>query len=256
MNEIIFLGCGPSLGVPVVGCKCKVCLSEDKFNKRLRSAMLVKYQHKNILIDFGPDLRQQLLREKIDKVDAVILTHTHADHMHGIDDLKIFTYNNELTLYSDEFNLQAIKMLFSYMFDIKESKNNLINKRKLKIDPIILGSSKEICKLPISFVHLDHNLCHNIAIKFNNIMYANDFKRIPKESEKFFENLDLLIIDCLNYEGSKNHLGLKEVIEINDQYKPKKIILTNMNHDIDYKVIKTMLPNNIIPAYDGLKLSF
>jgi phosphoribosyl 1,2-cyclic phosphate phosphodiesterase len=244
MIEIKVLGCGSSLGVPVIGCNCNVCVSDSPYNKRLRSSLLISYLDKNILIDFGQDVRQQLLRENIKKIDSAILTHIHSDHVSGIDDLRPFHMVNKLPpvdIYSDNFTFELFKNRFPYL-----DKSEYFNK-------IIIDSYEErlINDVKFQFFKQDHGTMDSMGFRICNFAYANDLINFYQESEKYLYNLEILIIDCISYESTNTHSGLSKILKWNEQFSPKRIYLTNMSHRIDYFDIQKILPNNIMPLFDG-----
>lgn len=243
----VFLGCGSSTGVPVIGCKCKVCKSNSPYNKRLRSAMFIYSKNASILIDAGFDLRQQLIRKNISDFDAIILTHRHADHISGLDELRVFSYENKKNypLYGDIVTINHLYRLFKYFF---------INKY---FTPYI------VCNYPycitvgdinVKLFRQDHGVMDSLGIRINNFVYANDVIDFYPESINFLKDLKTLVVDCRSYKSTNIHAGLDKVLQWNDMFKPEKIYLTNMNHEIDYFEIKKHLPKNIIPAHDGLSL--
>ena len=255
--NVTILGCGSSVGVPVIACDCEVCSCIEPKNRRTRSSLLIKSSSgKNLVIDFGADMKTQFLRENIIKLSAAILTHDHADHVNGIDDLKIFSFINKkpLEIYSDKKTIDSIANRFSYMFNSVDPNDHWGVKRVCGKE-ILLNSTIRICDMDISFFRQNHGLIDSLGIRINNFVYSNDVIAFPKESEKFLENIDIWLLDCLQYQNTKAHSGLEEVLKWNEIFKPKKIYLTNMSHRIDYNNIKKDLPKNIEPAYDGMNFS-
>lgn len=251
MITIKILGCGSSLGVPVVGCNCQVCLSKSKYNKRLKSSILIESNNKNILVDFGCDIRQQLLRENIKKIDAAILTHIHADHVSGIDDLRpfhMFFNHPTIPIYTSHTSDKLFQSRFPYL------KPEKLKKQFFKINPIKPFDLIKIHNIHFQFFNQNHGSIDSLGFKINNFVYANDLVNLYKESEQYFYNLEALILDCIDYKGTPSHIGLETVLKWNIKFKPQKIFLTNMSHIIDYDHISKILPQNIIPLYDGQKI--
>jgi phosphoribosyl 1,2-cyclic phosphate phosphodiesterase len=252
--NITILGCGSSVGVPVIACNCAVCSSPEPKNNRSRSSILIETpSNEKILVDFGADMREQFLRHKISKISAAILTHDHADHVNGIDDLKIFSFINKkpITIYTHKITLDSISNRFPYMFESQDAEDHW-GKRRVEGKEVCYGQETNICGIDVAFFRQNHGLIDSLGIRIGNFAYSNDVVEFPAESEKYLENLDIWVIDCLHYERTKAHFGLKDVLECNEKFKPKKIYLTNMSHAIDYNKIKTEIPKNIEPAFDGM----
>lgn len=246
MQEITILGCGSSWGVPVIGCKCAVCKSDSPYNKRNRSSILVESRNTKILVDAGFDIRHQLIKFGIDKIDAVIITHDHADHVFGVDDLRIFhdLHNMEVALYTDHKTMHALQQKFSYLF----------NRDVFKIHEISFYDKVSIGDIDLQFFRQDHGVMDSLGMRVQNIIYTNDVKRYPEETEKYLYDSDTWIVDCVDYKSTATHVGLDTVLEWQKKYKPKNMYLTNMSHDIDYFKIQERLPDNIYPSYDGMKI--
>ena len=247
MTEITILGCGASLGVPVLTCKCKICMSDSKFNKRSRPSILISKAGKNVLVDFGLDVRMQLMRENINALDAAILTHDHADHVGGIDDLRVFGYytNVPLPIYSDANTIDIIAMRYKYMLHEKR-----IEMRKLTS----FESMENIAGIDIQFFEQDHYSMKSLGFRIGDFVYSNDVIKYPESSQKFLLGVRTLVIDCMDYTSTLAHSGLGQVLLWNEQYKPESIWLTNMSHTIDYDEIQKQLPENVKPLFDGQKI--
>ncbi|MCC2646735.1 MAG: hypothetical protein K0R02_800 [Rickettsiaceae bacterium] len=250
------LGCGPSVGIPIIGCNCKICKSESPFNKRTRSAILIEDTDTNILVDFGADIRMQLIREKVEKLDAAILTHDHADHVNGIDDLKVFSFwtKQPLDFYSDKHTLNAMINRFPYMFKSPDA-NDKWGDQRLKPIEIDFFSKIYIKNVAIQFFKQHHGRIDSLGFRIKNFVYSNDVIDFPKESEQYLENIDIWVLDCITETTSPAHSGLQDVLRWVDKYKPKQVYLTNMDHTIDYEELRRNLPEGILPAYDGLKFN-
>jgi phosphoribosyl 1,2-cyclic phosphate phosphodiesterase len=244
MLKIKVLGCGSSLGVPVVACDCNVCSSPSLYNKRLKSALLISNNDKNILIDFGQDIRQQLLREDIKRIDYAILTHIHSDHSSGIDDLRPFHLIHMLPpicIYSDNFTFDIFKIRFPYLDNAEYFNRKVID----------CYDQKFIGGVNFQFFKQNHGNIDSLGMRIGNFAYANDLIEFYEESYKYLYNLDILIIDCISYSSNKTHSGLEKVLIWREEFKPKLIYLTNMSHKIDYFEIQKILPDNVKPLYDG-----
>ena len=249
MAEIQILGSGSSLGTPVLGCECAVCMCGDPKNTRLRSAILISTNHegqnRNILVDCGFDIKRQLMRAGINKLDAVILTHPHADHISGLDELRVFTKlngKNLLPIYMTDDSWGSVSSTFDYMFKNQHLKHNAVG----YYDEI------ELFGLKISFFRQDHTVMDSLGLRINNFVYANDLAFFYEESFTYLENMDVFLVDCCDYKSNMVHSGLERVLEWREQFAPKTIYLTNLSHRVDYFEIQKVLPSNTHPAYDGL----
>lgn len=246
--RITILGCGSSSGTPVIGCKCAICSSSHSYNKRTRASIIVRAKNTNILIDASPDLRTQCLTHNIDKIDAVICTHAHADHVLGLDDLKSFRYINNTTLpfYSDLDTLTHLKKIFGYIFDEESPYYSLSTNSFNCFDKITIGDAE------LQTFRQIHGNGVTTGIRIKDFAYSTDLNILPEESFPYLENLDLWVVDCLAYRVSDSHSNLENTLEWIKKFKPKRAILTHMCHELDYEELKSKLPKNVIPAYDGL----
>ncbi len=247
--KVLVLGCGTSTGVPLIGCNCKICTSTNPKNKRLRPSVIVLENNLNILIDTPPDLRTQALKFNVKNVDIVLYTHTHADHLFGIDDLRMFNFIKKapIPLYASETAIKFIKNKFDYIFEKKtlSSKPNLI--------PNILKDRIEINGLSITAIPVYHgnNLINGYRI--NDFAYITDVSKIPPTSFDLLHDLRVLMIDALRYEPHPTHLTVKEAIAVSKKINPSKTYFTHMGHNIDYEeILKYNSNGDFTPAYDGL----
>jgi phosphoribosyl 1,2-cyclic phosphate phosphodiesterase len=256
--KFIILGCGSSMGVPRPDGFFGNCDPNEKKNYRTRCSALIKTDKENVLIDTSPDLRQQLLRHKIRKINKVFYSHMHADQTHGINDLRSFYLNNKkpIQVFADNSTSQYLKDNFSYCFKSysKEYPATLnLNKINTKNDLYVIGSSKKINVKPISVIHGNVNsICYIIN---RELAYISDVSEILKKDLKYFKKLKYLIIDCLWYNFHPSHFNLEKSLNLIDYLKPKKAILTNLSPVLDYKVLKKLVPKNVIPAHDGLTIN-
>ena len=254
--KFIILGCGSSMGVPRPDGFFGNCDPNNIKNHRTRCSAILKTKTENILFDTSPDLRIQLIKQNIDKIDKVFYSHMHADQTHGINDLRVFYIKNKkpIPIYVDNPTKKYLKKNFSYCF-----KDN--NKEYPAILKIISINNKMFTfngdkKIPIKPISVKHGKVNSICYIINKkLAYISDVSEIYKTDYQYFKNLEYLIIDCLWYRNHPSHLNLQSCLKLINQFSPKKAILTNLHSDLDYKELKKKLPKNISPAYDGLTIN-
>ena len=253
--KFVILGCGSSMGVPRPDGYFGNCNPKNKKNYRTRCSALIKTNVENVLIDTSPDLRNQMLSQKIKKIDKVFYSHMHADQTHGINDLRSFFIRNRnpINIFADKETSKYLRKTFSYCFDTYNKEypatlklNNIDKKLYIK------NKKKNILIKPINVQHGNvQSICYIIDKK---LAYISDVSKIFEKDYKYFINLKYLIIDCLRYKDHPSHFNLEKSLEMIKKFSPTKTILTNLHTDIDYNEIKKKLPKNIIPAYDGLSV--
>ena len=254
--KFIILGCGSSMGVPRPDGYFGNCNPKNQKNYRTRCSALIKSKTENILIDTSPDLRQQLLKHNIKKIDKVFYSHMHADQTHGINDLRSFFINSrkQINVFADYATSKYLKNSFSYCFKSYSKeypatlKLNRINNR-MNID----DKNK---KIPIKPILVDHGkVKSNCFIIDKKLAYISDISDISSKDFKYFKNLKYLIIDCLWYNFHPSHFNLEKSLFFIKKFKPSRAILTNLSPVLDYDKLKKLLPKNVMPAYDGLTIS-
>ena len=251
--KFIILGCGSSMGVPRADGFFGNCDPKNKKNYRTRCSALINTKDENILIDTSPDLRQQLLRHKIKKINKVLFSHMHGDQTHGINDLRSFYINSrkQLDVYADKFTSKYLKSTFSYIF--KSNSKEYPATLKLHKLPKYIITKNNKKKIRIQSIMVDHgNVKSNCFIIDKKLAYISDVNKIYKKDFKYFKNLEYLIIDCLWYNFHPSHFNLETSLALIKDFKPKRAILTNLSPVLDYKILKKLLPKNVIPAHDGL----
>ena len=250
--KFIILGCGSSLGVPRADGNWGNCNPKLKRNYRTRCSAFIKSKIKNILIDTSPDLRHQLIKNNITNVNCVIYSHKHGDQVHGINDLRVFSYKNneKMPVYADYETGKYIKNNFSYCFNNTPSYRAILKLNKLKKN---FSFSKNGKSISIKSVPVKHGRikCQSFIIN-KSCAYVSDANKIYNKDLKYFKNLNYFVIDCLRLNHHPSHFNLSEVIELTEYLKPKKAILTNLHADLDYNYLLKILPKNIVPAYDGM----
>ncbi len=253
--KFIILGCGSSMGVPRPDGYFGNCDPTIKKNYRTRCSALIKTSDQNILIDTSPDLRQQLQRHKIKKINKVLFSHMHADQTHGINDLRSFYINNksQINVYADKSTSKYLKNSFSYIF--KSYSKEYPATLKLNRLPKNIFTKNGKKKVKIKSVEVEHGkVKSNCFIIDKKLAYISDVSKIYYKDYKYFKNLKYFIIDCLWYNYHPSHFNLETSLMVIEKFKPKKAILTNLSPVLDYKVLKKILPKNITPAHDGLTL--
>ena len=254
--KFIILGSGSSMGVPRSDGFFGNCNPNNKKNYRTRCSALFKTKNENILIDTSPDLRQQLLRHKITKIDKVFYSHIHSDQTHGINDLRIFYIKNrkQINVYADLDTSNYLKQSFSYCFNSYSKEYPATLKlNRLKKNHIILNQKSKIYVKSIKVKH--GNVKSNCFIINKKLAYISDVNKIYTKDFKYFKNLKYIIIDCLWYNYHPSHFNLEMSLSMINKFKPQRAILTNLSPVLDYKDLKRILPKNIVPAHDGLTLN-
>jgi len=253
-GEMILLGTGTSVGVPAIGCGCTICTSLNPKNNRTRSGAILGLPGGNLLIDTSPDLRHQLLREHIGIVDAVLFTHEHADHLHGLDDLRLFPFllGHAVPLYCEEKVEARIRKVFDYAFVDREHTHvgavPQLDFVRISHEPFqVLGCNVQ----PIPLKHGPY--CDVLGFRFGNVAYCTDTNSISDSSMALLTDLDVLVLDALRYTPHATHFSVEEALAIVDQLNPKITYLTHLSHDLDYESGNARLPDRVRLGYDGLR---
>lgn len=249
--RITFLGTGTSQGVPIINCSCSVCSSKNPKNKRLRCSVIIELDNCNILIDTSTDMRQQFLTYQFDRIDAILYTHAHADHIFGLDELRRFNYiqNQVIPVYSDEFTINQIKCIFDYAFNDGDLIPGIPN-----IRAFIIHSEFEIGGTKIIPIPLLHGRDEILGFRIGDFAYCTDVSRIPDSSYKLLEDLDFLVIGALRERRHNKHFTLEEAITEAGKIQSKKTYFTHISHILDHDVHGKNLPASYSFAYDGLTI--
>ena len=250
--QLTMLGVGSSAGTPVVGCRCETCLSDNVRNKRTRCSSLITLDSgQNILIDTGPDLRNQALRENIARVDAVLYTHTHADHLHGIDDLRAFCVlqRQQIPLYASAEAVAHISQKFGYTL---REPSNFWEMPVLRVESI--NAQFDLFGVTVTPIPVMHGKSHIYGYRVGNIGYLTDVSAIPESSFDLLENLDILLIDCLREAAHPTHINIEQSIAYISRINAKQSYMIHMTHELEYASLSNKLPKNVFVGFDGLKL--
>ena len=256
-GSVIFLGTGTSVGVPALGCKCDVCRSDDPKNNRTRCAVIFQLPAGNLLVDTPPDLRQQLLREQVDLVHAVLFTHEHADHIFGLDDLRLFPFRlgAPVPIYCESKVEERIRRSYDYAFMDQEPTHpgarpqltihNITHQRFRVLDVDIT---------PIPMTHGPH--FDVLGFRIGDFAYCTDTNGIPESSLELLQGLETFVVGALRFKPHPTHFNLEDAIAVAQQLKPTRTLLTHLSHDIDHGPVNASLPPGIELAYDGLRVPF
>lgn len=250
--EVIFLGTGTSQGIPIIGSKDPVCLSSDIKDKRLRSSVFISFKDTQIVIDTGPDFRQQMLSNTIDKIDAVLYTHEHSDHTAGIDDLRPFCRRyGAMPLYGNERVINNLKERFTYIF----ATENRYEGAPSVISHIIDDKVFQINDITITPIKVGHGNIDILGYRIADFVYLTDVKTInPQEKDKL-KNTKVLVINALKITPHPTHFNLQEALDFIVEVKPQKAYLTHISHKLGFhKEVEKLLPKNVFLAYDNLKI--
>ncbi|MBI3475775.1 MAG: MBL fold metallo-hydrolase [Acidobacteria bacterium] len=248
------LGSGTSMGVPTIGCDCAVCRSSDPRDRRTRPSVMVSYSGHNILIDTTPDFREQALRENLTSVDAVFYTHTHADHILGIDDLRPLSFKHKpgrMPLFADPAAVDFLRKMFRYIFDADYKFGGLPQVEMKPIEgPVdLFGARFE----PVTVIHGETPI---MGFRFGSAAYLTDHSEVPAGSLDQLRGLDILFLDALRYKPHPTHSTVEQSLKIVEEVKPKRAFFTHICHDLPHEETDASLPTGVQLAYDGMKLEF
>lgn len=253
--KITFLGTGTSQGIPVIGCDCEVCLSNDPQDKRLRTAAMVELGETNIVIDVGPDFRQQMLANNINKVEAVLVTHEHNDHIIGMDDVRPFNfrYRRDMPVYCTTQVQKSLKKRFAYAFD----EDPYPGAPRFELRTISAGNSFKVGDTSILPIQVMHASMPVLGFRIGALTYLTDAKTISDEAFSQLAGTEVLILNALRKEEHHSHLSLDQALEVIDKVQPKQAYLIHMSHRMGLAAeINKILPKNVSLAYDGLSIEF
>ncbi|TBN06496.1 MBL fold metallo-hydrolase [Hyunsoonleella flava] len=251
--EVTFLGTGTSQGIPVIGSKHPVCLSEDERDKRLRTSVLIEWNDCSYVIDCGPDFRQQMLRCGCEKIDGILFTHEHSDHVLGLDDIRPFFFKQgNISIYAHKRVLKALKKRFDYIFTTENRYPGApsVNIHKLKNKPFKLGDVKV---LPVKGLHFKLKV---FGFRFNDFCYTTDIKSMKQKEKDKLKGVKILVVNALRIEPHYSHFNLEEALRFIEEIQPERAYLTHISHLLGFHAeVEAQLPENVFLAYDNLKIT-
>jgi phosphoribosyl 1,2-cyclic phosphate phosphodiesterase len=251
--KLTFLGTGTSFGVPVVGCDCATCTSTDPRDKRTRHGALLETNGGRLLVDTPPELRLQLVANRISSVDAVWYTHAHADHIHGIDDLRIFTIRKDLTAYVPSEYRQLFEQHFRYIFDETVQPPEGTNKPQVTLVDIDAGQPVDIVGETFRPVVVPHGDCSVYGFRVGSLGYVTDAKILPRETMDALRGVDVLVLNALWFgKPHPTHLNIEEAIQVARDLEANTTYLTHLTHRVRHAELLERLPRGVYPAFDGL----
>ena len=250
--KITVLGSGTSVGVPTLGCHCAVCTSTDPRDNRLRPSVLVSYGDRRVLIDTTPDFRAQALRARLERVDAVLYTHAHFDHIMGLDDVRPFNFHQKgrIPIYAAPPTMASIQRIFQYIFDGEKKESNVA-----QLEPrLIEGGPVDLFGLEFLPVPVQHGSQTIYGFRFGAAAYLTDHSAIPDSSFDLLRGLDVLFLDALRYKPHPTHSTVARSLETVERLAPRRAFFTHICHDLAHERAESMLPPHVRLAYDGMEI--
>ena len=245
--KITMLGTGTSVGIPRIACKCPVCVSDNPRNKRLRCAILLEYGGRAVLVDAGPDLRTQALQYSIDRLDAVLLTHGHADHLHGLDDIRAycFSMDDPMPCYADQATTERINLVFEYAFD------SPYKYALPQLDLRLIDGPFELFGVRVEPIEVLHGRLPVQGFRLGDFAYVTDCSRIPETSMSQLTGLDTLVLDALRHKEHPTHFNIAQALDVVERLQPRMTYFTHIAHELDHDETNRSLPDHAQLAYDG-----
>ena len=249
--KLTFLGTGTSTGVPTVGCHCAVCRSSDPHDQRTRPSLLLEYDRRVVVIDTSPDFRQQALRHDLQRLDAVVFTHDHADHILGLDDVRVFYFRQRvpIPIYADERTMTSIRRVYKYIFDQDYPYGGLA-----KLDPHLIDGPFDLWGASLVPLQVFHGNLPVLGFRFGRCAYVTDFSSIPDSTVPLLEGLEVLILDALRHHPHPSHSTVRQSLAWVERLKPERAYFTHIAHDLAHEATNALLPPQVRLAYDGLSL--
>lgn len=250
--RITFLGSGTSHGVPMIGCDCPVCCSDNPKNNRTRSSIYVETETGCLVIDTAPEFRIQVLRERIRRVDAILFTHAHADHLLGLDDVRSFNgiLRSAMPCYALPETLDAVMRAFQYVFVPTQEGTS-----KPALELIAVDGPFCAAGIPVTPIKVKHGILDILGYRIENFAYITDASSIPDSSLALLDNLDVLVLGVIRHQPHNTHFCVSEGLEVVKTLRPRATYFTHIAHNLDHQSTNSSLPSNIQLAYDGLKIT-
>ena len=249
--RLTFLGTGTSTGVPTVGCECAVCTSPATHDKRTRPSIMLQYSGRTVVIDTTPDFRSQALRQKIQRVDAVLFTHAHADHVLGLDDVRPFFFRQKdpIPIFADQRCMESLRRIFTYIFDQTYPYGGI-----LKVEPHLIDGPFNLWDMQLVPLPVLHGTLRVLGFRFGNAAYVTDFSTIPETTLGLLQGLDVLILDALRHKPHPTHSTIENSLALVEHLKPARAYFTHIAHELSHDETNASLPPNVRLAYDGLEV--
>jgi phosphoribosyl 1,2-cyclic phosphate phosphodiesterase len=249
--KVTFMGTGTSVGVPAIGCRCDVCRSHDPMNRRTRTSAMLTLDERHVLIDASIDLRQQALREEIESLEAVLITHGHADHVFGLDDIRMFNFRQQrpMPLYGSKATLADVKKTFWYVFDDAPGPSS---RPQLTLNTV--DGPFDVAGLRVLPFTVNHGPMEILGYRIGRFAYITDTNGIPPETMARLTGLDVLVLNALRRKPHPTHFNLDEALDAIAAIRPRRAFLTHISHEFDHATLAQELPDGVSPAHDGLTL--
>ena len=251
LRRVTMLGSGTSSGVPVIGCSCPVCSSTDPRNRRLRASVRLELAGGTVLVDTSPDLREQALRSGLDRLDAILFTHAHADHLFGLDDVRIFNFRQRAAIpcFGSPATLERVRTAFSYVFEEGQEGGG---KPQLELRPV--NGPFELLGARVVPVPVWHGSLPVLGFRIDGFAYVTDVNRIPEESYPLLAGLEVLVLGALRYRPHPTHFSIGEAVAVAARIGARRTFFTHLAHDVDHAAPALPLPPGVAFGHDGLEL--